>query len=113
MTLAQFRQALLASLNRRLPQARVTVTESRGVSLTCRAEVSADIFISVYFNALTDKTSYALIQGDRRLAGCDNYRFWHRHPSGVTDQHIPCPPLTPDEASAELAAAVKPLMNSA
>ncbi len=113
MTLAQFRQVLLAALNRHLAQARVTVTESRGISLICKAELSADLFVSVYFNALTDKTSYALIRGSQRLTGCDNYRFWHRHPPGITDQHIPCLPLTPDEAIAELAATVRPLMNSA
>jgi hypothetical protein len=40
----------------------------------------------VYFNALTGKTSYALIQKGRRIAGMDNYRYWHRHPAGAPDQ---------------------------
>jgi hypothetical protein len=112
MTLVQFRQALLAALSRHLPQTRVTVTESRGIALTCKAEVSADAFVSVYFNALTDRTSYALVRENQRLAGCDNYRSWHRPPLGMTNQHIPCPPLTADEAIAELAAVVKMLSKS-
>jgi hypothetical protein len=112
MTLSQFRHALLAAFNGRLPQARVVVTESRGVSLVCRAELTAAIFIAVYFHALTGKTSYALIRGDQRLSGYDNYRFWHRHPLGTTDQHVPCLPLTPDEAIAGLAEAAETLINA-
>ncbi len=113
MTLVQFRQALLTALSHHLPQARVIVTESRGISLVCKAELTAEVFISVYFNVLTDKTSYVLIQGNQRLIGRDNYRFWHRHPLGATDQHVPCLPPTPDEAIAELTEAVGKLTNSA
>lgn len=113
MTLVQFRQALLTAISHHLPQARVIVTESRGVSLVCKAELGTDVFISVYFNALTGKTNYALIRGNQRLAGCDNYRFWHRHPLGATDQHVLCLPPTPDEAIVELAETVGELANSA
>ena len=100
--LEDFRQALVTALNRHLPQAEVTLTESRGVVLTGRAKLDADTFIAIYFNALTGKTSYALIRQDRRLAGYDNYKFWHYHPAGETERHLPCSEPTPEEAIAEL-----------
>ena len=69
--------------------ARVQTSERRGVVLECRVELGAETFIAVYFNALTGKTSYALIHLGQRMAGFDNYQDWHRHPFGADDQHIP------------------------
>ncbi len=109
MTLDQFRQALLQALRRHFSQSGVTITESRGIVLTCRVELDADTFVAVYFNALTGKTSYALIHQDQRVAGYDNYRFWHHHPMGAVDQHVPCAEPAPEDAIAELAAASRDL----
>lgn len=75
MKLGEFRQALVTALGQYFPQARVTIAESRDVTLTCKAELTADTFVAVYFNALTGKTSYALIRSGQRVAGYDNYRF--------------------------------------
>ncbi len=102
MTLAQFRQALTAAFGRHVSAARMTIRENRGVFLTAQAEVAADVFISVYFNALTGKTSYALIRQGQHVAGLDNYRYWHRHSDSAPDQHVPCAAPTPDDAIAEL-----------
>ncbi len=104
MTLPEFKRALEAALNLHFPDARLILTESRGVALTCRAELTADVLLAVYFNALTGNTSYALIQQGQRVAGFDNHRFWHVHPLGAADQHIPCDEPTPAAAIAELAA---------
>ena len=103
MTLAKFRQALVHALGQHFPQSAVTITESRGIILTCKAELDADTFVAVYFNALTGKTSYALIHHDQRVAGYDNYRFWHYHPLGAVDQHVHCAEPAPEDAIAELA----------
>jgi len=73
-------------------------------SLTGRAELNPDTFVAVYFNSLTGKTSYALIHHGQRVAGYDN-KFWHYHPLGGMDRHVPCAELTPGEAIAELALA--------
>jgi hypothetical protein len=97
----EFRRALMEALNRHFPQALVTINESRGIALTCRAELDVDTLIAVYFNALTGKTSYALIYHDLRVAGYDNYRFWHYHPAGEANRHVPCAEPTPDDAIAE------------
>jgi len=61
MTLAEYREALLDALAQIFPQAKVTLSESRGLVLTCRAELAEDAYIAVYFNALTGKTGYALV----------------------------------------------------
>jgi len=105
MTLDDFSQALFDALNRHFPQATVTFTTTRDITLTCRAEVDADTFIFIYFSALTGKTSYALVHLDLRIAGFDNYRFWHYHPIGAPNQHIPCVEPTPEEALSALAEA--------
>jgi hypothetical protein len=103
MTLAEYREALLDTLGQCFPQAKVTLSESRGLVLTCRAELAEDAYIAVYFNALTGKTGYALVHHGRRVAGCDNYRFWHRHPADAPDQHIPCNAPEPGQVLEEFA----------
>jgi hypothetical protein len=104
MTLREFRRALVAALGRHFPRAKVTIAESRSVTLTCKAELTEDTFIAVYYSALTGKTSYALIRHGQRMTGYDNYRFWHHHPVEAPDDHVPCAEPTPEKAIAELAA---------
>jgi len=109
MTLEEFRQALVAALERHFPQAEVMLAESRGVVLTGRATLDTDTFVAIYFSALTGKTSYALIRQERRWVGYDNYKFWHYHPLENADRHEPCSAPTPEEAIAELARVSKHL----
>jgi hypothetical protein len=45
MTFEEFRQALIDALNRHSPRSEATITESRGVALTCRVELDADTFV--------------------------------------------------------------------
>lgn len=103
MILTAFRKALLAALKRHFPHSKISVEERRGLILTCKAELNDETFIAVYFNALTGKTSYALVQRGQRVAGYDNYKFWHYHPLAATTQHVPCAEPTPEDALAELA----------
>jgi hypothetical protein len=111
MTLPEFKRSLEAALKLHFPNARLILTESRGVAVTCRAELTADVLLAVYFNALTGNTSYALIHQGQRVAGFDNHRFWHAHPLGAADQHIPCDEPTPEVAVAELAAVNSKLLS--
>ncbi len=111
MTLPEFKRALEAALKLHFPNARLILTESRGVALTCRAELTADVLLAVYFNALTGNTSYTLIHQAQRVAGFDNHRSWHAHPLGAADQHIPCDEPTPEVAVAELAAVNSKLLS--
>jgi hypothetical protein len=103
VTLQEFRQALTEAIRLHFADAKLVVTEKRGISLTCRVELSTGALISVYYNALTDKTSYALIFDSQRVAGYDNYRFWHVHPAETPAQHVPCAEPTPEDAIGELA----------
>jgi hypothetical protein len=103
VTLKAFRQALTEAIRLYFADAGLVVTEKRGISLTCRVELSTDALVSVYYNALTGKTSYALIFDGQRVVGYDNYRFWHHHPAETPVQHIPCAEPTPKSAIEELA----------
>lgn len=102
MILDEFHQALINALIRYFPQATTTFTITREITLTCKVEIDADTFIFVYFSTLTGKTSYALIHLEQRIAGFDNYRFWHYHPAEAPDQHIPCAEPTPEDVLAVL-----------
>ena len=104
MTLPECRRSLEAALKLHLPNARLILTESSGIAVTCRVELTADVLLAVYFNALTGNTSYTLIHQGQRVAGFGNPRFWHAHPLGAADQHMPCDVPTPEVAVAELAA---------
>lgn len=54
-----------------------------------------NLFIEVFYNCVTDKTSFALIQAGRRVYGADNAKMgWHKHPFDAVNRHIPCPPVT-------------------
>lgn len=103
MTLKAFRQALTEAIRLHFADAGLVVAEERGICLTCRVELSTGALVSVYYNALTGKTSYALIFGGQRIVGYDNYRFWHHHPAEAPSQHIPCAEPTPEDAIQELA----------
>lgn len=54
-----------------------------------------EMFIDVFYNAVTDKTSFALIQGGQRVYGADNAKMgWHKHPFDAAERHISCPSIT-------------------
>jgi hypothetical protein len=62
-------------------------------------------FINVFYNVTTDKTAFALVEGDRRLYGVDNAKMgWHRHPFDNPGQHIPCAPVRFEEFLADVEA---------
>ena len=103
-TMDAFRQALQEALEEHAPHADVILEEKRGVIVEGRVKLGRDAFMAVYFNALSGKASYALIHEGRRLAGYDNYRFWHYHPPGDMSRHVACDEPTPEEAAARLIA---------
>ena len=58
--------------------------------LKLRAYVGALVFVDVFFNAETGKTSFALIKDQHRIFGADNTRGWHLHPFESPESHYPC-----------------------
>jgi hypothetical protein len=54
-----------------------------------------EMFIDVFYNCVTDKTSFALIKAGQRVYGVDNAKMgWHRHPFDAAEQHKACLPAT-------------------
>ena len=78
------------------------------VGATCeqRSSIGDDLFIDVYFHALTQKCAYALIYRQQRRMGYDNYKFWHRHPLEDPQKREPCEPPTIETVMAEMAEAI-------
>ncbi len=107
MSLVEFRTRLLAAISTHLPSAQVEVQEKRASVLSVRASVADSLFLDVYHNDLTGKTSYTLIYEGQRIFGYDNYRFWHCHPFGQAEKHVPCQEPETETVLAEIAQVVE------
>lgn len=59
-----------------------------------RIEIESNIFIEVFFNAETQKYSFALIKNDERIYGIDNTKGWHIHPFENPKSHSPTEEMT-------------------
>jgi len=90
MNTITFRNDFCSLAQEFFPNSKITILEKRNIILEIRLEISEFIFIEIYYNSLTDKKSYAFIKDNNRIAGYDNYKYWHIHPCGDPDKHIPC-----------------------
>lgn len=90
MNIVEFKSELITNINNFFPKADITIVEKRGIMLEVRVNISEYVFVEIYYNALTGKKSYALINKGVRIFGCDNYKFWHLHPVDNPSEHIPC-----------------------
>lgn len=106
MTAGEFQAELRSALRTYFPDAATTIEVRRGVLVEARVYLSDDLFIDVYFHALTRKYPYALIYQQQRRMGYDNYKFWHRHPLEDPQKHEPCEPPTVEVVMAEMAEAI-------
>ena len=72
--------------------------------LSVRAHLTVPhAFINVFYNVMTHKVAFALVEGDRRIYGVDNAKVgWHRHPLDDPDQHVPCAPVRFEEFLADV-----------
>lgn len=95
--------SLLASIAKlKFPDANITITEKRKITLEARIKVSENIFIEAYYNTLSDKKSFALIKDGQRIFGYDNYKFWHVHPWNSVKTHVPCDEPTIEKVFEEI-----------
>ncbi len=90
MKIEYFRNLLIAVAKHTFPDASITTTEKREITLEVRVKISEVVFIDVYYNTLTDKKSFALIKINQRIFGYDNYKYWHIHPWHDVAAHVPC-----------------------
>ncbi len=70
-----------------------SVSIQDNVLVKVRADLRPDLFVDVFYNAVTGKTSFALIRSSVRLYGVDNTTSWHVHPFEDPDSHQTCPPM--------------------
>ncbi len=62
--------------------------------LNVRVYLVDNSFIEVFYNTMTDKTSLALIEADKRIYGKDNAKMgWHVHPLENPKAHRRCKPV--------------------
>ncbi|KYH37074.1 MAG: hypothetical protein AYL30_006790 [Candidatus Hecatellales archaeon B24] len=55
-------------------------------------------FVDIYHNAEERITSYAYVEGGRRLFEANNMRIgWHLHTFGEIEEHVHIPPLSAEE----------------
>lgn len=90
MSLEEFENRLRAAISSHLTSVQIYLEAQRGIVVQGRIVIDDELFLHVYFNALTSKTIYALIHRGQRVMGYDNYRFWHYHPFDSPNDHIPC-----------------------
>ena len=109
MNINQFETTLRKSVWYHFPKAAFRVLQQRSIILRATVSINEKTFVQTYFNSLTDKTSYALIYKQERVMGYDNYRFWHYHPMGETQRHIPCNEPSIEDAIAKIAETAKQL----
>lgn len=102
MTTSEFKARILAALGAHFPNASIEIEEKRGIVISARAEIAAGELIQVYFNGITQKTSYALIRNNQRILGYDNRLSWHKHPADAPHTHQECAEPAPEAVIAEM-----------
>lgn len=102
MKIEEFRNLLVSITKRKFPDANITITEKRKITLEARIKVSEEVFIEVYYNMFSDKKSFALIRDGQRIFGYDNYKFWHVHPWNRVATHLPCEEPTIEKVFEEI-----------
>jgi len=89
------KRATRACLALNLPEPKLI--DLRAGSVKLRIQLSEERFIDVYFNEKTRTLNSAMIEKGRRIFGINGYgdkRFWHMHPVGKMDEHVPVKPMT-------------------
>ncbi len=90
MKIEDFRNLLISIAKRKFPDASITLTEKRKITVEARVRISEEVFIEIYYNILSNKKSFALIKNNQRIFGYDNYKYWHVHPRNSAADHVLC-----------------------
>ena len=60
------------------------------MTVTLHFIIGIDLFIQVFYSKRSDRLSLALVGSSGRLYGRDKeYGYWHLHPFGQSEQHVP------------------------
>ena len=90
ISLDALRDQLCDLFKKQFPDSEFTINERRSTILEIRIFFTPDLFMESYFNSITGKKSFALVESGKRIWGYDNYRYWHHHPIENPESHIPC-----------------------
>jgi len=95
MNTSSFVQDLLMALAT-LPLVTKVDLQPEGPVVRGRAFVNPELFLSFYFNSVTQTQAFALIKHDQRIWGIDfdAVRGWHLHPVNDPTNHLPIEPLS-------------------
>ena len=88
--LDDLRDQLCDLFKNQFPDAEFSISERRSAILEIRIFFAPEVFMESYFNAITGKKSFTLVESGRRIWGYDNYRYWHHHPTEDPESHVPC-----------------------
>jgi hypothetical protein len=89
MTLDEFEdQVTLACANSSIVSG-VAIISSGVTWIRLRAYLIGNIYLDAFYNEVTGKTAYALIEGEMRVFGADNTGGWHWHPYEQPHSHRP------------------------
>ena len=89
MTLDEFEDLVpLACANSSIVSG-VAIISSGVTWIRLRAYLVENIYFDAFYNEVTGKTAYALIQGDHCIFGADNTGGWHWHPFEKPQSHRP------------------------
>ena len=70
------------------PDAKIQIREYSKFRLKLRLVFSVDFFVEVFYAPQTSRTSFAMINDEKRIFGIDNLGGWHRHPLEDPAKHI-------------------------
>ena len=66
--------------------------ERTDMTVTLHFIIGTDLLAQVFYSQRSDRLSMALIGSSGRLYGRDKeHGYWHLHPFGRADQHVPTP----------------------
>jgi hypothetical protein len=106
MTLDEFGERCISASQEHFAEAGLDTRTKHGTVFEARVQVDDETCAALYFNTLTGKTSLMLICGGERTAGCHNYRSWHYHPFGRSQEHVTCQELILEDVFTELEKAI-------
>lgn len=88
LTISQFEQTIFSICgNSKIIQS-VAQIQAGFDWVAIRAYISETLFLDVFYNERTGKTSYALIKNNQRIFGADNAKKqWHWHPFPAPHKH--------------------------
>jgi hypothetical protein len=89
-SLEVFLAQLAALAHIHFPSARLETIYCRTEMASLRLIISPRLFVDIYYNTLTGRFDFSLIQGTSRIFGYDNLKIWHFHPFDHPNDHVEC-----------------------